>query len=121
MVETSKLVSIALFTIVAVFTIYGWIDRYRGTNALINEAFDNQAISDKDLQKILQANEQVPTDDDATKAHQTLLRYIKNDFGKGVKFVYDFQKRFFGIETPIRKDFDPRALMNNYSSPLQGI
>lgn len=105
---------------IAVFTVYGWIDRYRGSNASIREAFQD-VISDTTLQNLIKANEPVPTDADATRAHQTLLRFIRNDFAKGAKFVEDFQKRFYGVDAPFRKDLDVHALMNNYSSPLQGI
>ena len=117
--ELSKLISIALFTILAVFTVYGWIDRYRGSNAVINEAFGDHVISDDVLMKIIQTNEPVPTDIEATKAHQTLLRFIRNDFSKGIKFVEDFRERFYGVNVPFRKDLDLSTLMNNYNSPLQ--
>lgn len=115
--KLSHLISIGLFTIVTVLTVYGWTDRLRGSSHVIKEAF--QDITDADL--ALLKKEPVPTDADAVQAHQTLLRYIRNDFGKGIKFVTDFGKRFFGENMSLRSDLDVRRLMDNYSSPLQGI
>jgi hypothetical protein len=115
-----KLIMIGLFTGAVVLTLYGWMDRIKGTNRVINEAFELQ-ISDADLAKLSQANEPVPTDMDAVKAHQTLLRYARNDFSKGIKFVMDFGKRFFGENMSLRPDLDVRKLMDNYSNPLQVV
>ncbi len=79
---------------------------------------DNDELSDKVIDMISKNNEPVPTDLDAVQAHQTLLRYIRNDFSKGVKFVMDFRDRFFG-SVPIRNDLDIRTLLDNYQNPLQ--
>ena len=118
--QLTKLVSVAIFTIVTVLTLYAWSDRLRGTNAKINEAFENPDIlSDETINKLVKANEPVPTDKEAIAAHQTLLRYIRNDFNKGIKFVMDFGHRFYGENLPLRDDLDVRRLMDNYSSPLQ--
>ena len=117
----SQILSLALFTIALTLTIYVWSDRIRGTNASINEAFSNEAkLDDATIAKINNTINSNPTDDDVIKAHQTLLRYIKNDFSKGVKIVMDLGKRFFEDPT-IRKDLDVKTLMNNYSSPLQVV
>jgi hypothetical protein len=115
-----KLIMIGLFTMAVVLTVYGWMDRLKGTNPVINEAFAVQ-INEADIAKLSQANEPVPTDMDAVKAHQTLLRYARNDFSKGIKFVMDIGKRFFGDKMTLRPDLDVRRLMENYSNPLQGI
>lgn len=112
--KLSQLLSIGLFTIVTVFTVYAWSDRLKGTSAVIRESF-----TDIDISKLQQ--EPVPTDADAVQAHQTLLRYIRNDFNKGIKFVMDFGKRFFGENMTLRSDLDTRRLMDNYSSPLQRL
>ncbi len=119
--ETKQLLSIAIFTFLSVLTIYAWIDRFRGTNAAINEAFENEkdVLNDETINKLVKANEPVPTDQEAVTAHQTLLRYIRNDFTKGIKFVMDFGQRFYGDNLPLRQDLDVRTLMDNYSSPLQ--
>ncbi len=118
--QPAKLISIALFTIVAVLTVYAWSDRLRGTNAAIQEAFENpDVLNDATINKLIKANEPMPTDQDAVAAHQTLLRYIRNDFSKGIKFVMDFGTRFYGDNLPLRDDLDVRRLMDNYSNPLQ--
>jgi hypothetical protein len=119
--EPKQLISIAIFTVISVLTIYAWIDRYRGTNAQINEAFENEKdiLNDDTINTLIKANEPEPNDQDAIAAHQTLLRYIRNDFTKGIKFVMDFGQRFYGDNLPLRPDLDVRRLMDNYSSPLQ--
>lgn len=112
----AQILSLALFTMALTFTIYVWTDRMR-------EGFvdsPNASLDEATIAKIKSSINSTPTDKDAIQAHQTLLRYIKNDFGKGVKFVTDFGKRFFTNPT-IREDLDVKTLMNNYSSPLQGI
>ena len=122
--KTAHLMSIAVFTIATVLTLYAWMERLRGTNSKLNEAFANPvAITATDLQRLQKAtaSASTPTDAEAIQAHQTLLRYIRDDFTKGIKFVMDFGTRFFGEGLPIRDDLDVRRLMDNYSSPLQVI
>lgn len=106
-----------------VFTLYFWIDRWNGTNAIINESFTDLpgGLNESVLAKLNSEAIANPTDDDAVKAHKTLLRYIKNDFTKGIKFVMDFGKTFFGKNVKLREDLDVQTLMNNYSSPLQVV
>ncbi len=82
---------------------------------------NSTVLSDEVIGLIAKNNEPVPTDAEAVVAHQTLLRYIRNDFGKGVKFVLDMRDRFFGESVPLRKDLDVRTLMDNYQSPLQRL
>ena len=113
--KLAHLISIGLFTIVTVLTVYGWSDRIHGTSAVLKENF---ADTDEQL-ALLRKGPLPPTDEEAVKAHQTLLRYIKNDFSKGIKFVMDFGQRFFGENMTLRTDLDVRRLMDNYSSPLQ--
>lgn len=117
----TQLISIGLATFVAVITIYGWMDRIQGTNTKINEGFTSTATdltSDDVIQHLKKANEQPPTPDDAVKAHRTLLLFIQNDFGRGIKIVDDFGRRFFGDNVPLRKDLDTRTLMDTYVNPL---
>jgi len=116
----SQILSLSLFTIALTLTIYMWLDRLRGTNPKINEAFTDAKLDDATIAKINNAINANPTDEEAVKAHQTLLIYMKNDVKKGIKFVMDFGKRFFENPT-IRKDLDMKTLMNNYSSPLQVV
>jgi hypothetical protein len=96
------------------------MDRIQGTNRVIHEAFEIK-IDEIDVAKMVQANERAPTDTEAVEAHQTLLRYARNDFSKGIKFVMDLGKRFFGENVTLRPDLDVRRLMDNYSSPLQVV
>lgn len=117
--HTSQLVSLSLFTIATVFTIYIWTERWNGTNKKVQEAFLDLS-NDPAIQATIQANEPIPTDSDAENAYKTLLRYIRNDYGKGVRFVLDLGKRFFGTNVPVRQDLDVRRLLDNYVSPLQG-
>lgn len=120
----SKLISIGLFTIALVLTLYAWSDRITGRNKAIEEAFanpDKDPLSDTNIQALIKGSEPEPTDADAIAAHQTLLRYIRNDFKKGIYFVIDLRNRFFGDNVQLRDDLDVRRLMDNYISPLQGI
>lgn len=116
--QLSQLLSIGLFTALTVLTVYGIVDRMRGTNKALKEGFDLQ-VNQSDVDRLTSISEPVPTDLDAVKAHQTLLRYIRNDFSKGIKFVMDFGKRFFGDNMALRQNLDVRTLMDNYSNPLQ--
>ena len=114
-----NLVGIAGFTITLVLTMYFWMDRWKAVSAG-TEGFASQGtIPQSEINRLLASSEAAPTDDDALKAHQTLLRYISNDFNKGVKFVLDFGDRFFGDHMPLRPDLDTRKLMDNYVNPLQ--
>ena len=119
--NTAQLVSIGLATFVLVLTVYGWMDRIQGTNARINEGFTSGGdvlTSDAVLDHLKKANEEKPTPDEAVKAHRTLLLFIQNDFGRGIKIVDDFGRRFFGDNMKLRPDLDTRTLMDNYVNPL---
>jgi hypothetical protein len=118
MLPIKTLVGIAGFVFVTVITLMFWIDRWGGQRSPISEAFENE-ISQAELNRIQAQLASAPTDDEAVRAHQTLLRYIGNDFGKGIKFVIDFGERFYGDNLPLRTDLDTRKLMDNYRNPLQ--
>ena len=118
MVPTKTLVGIAGLVFVTVISVYFWTDRWFGFKSPISEAFENQ-LSQAELNQLAAQFATAPTDDDAVKAHQTLLRYISNDFNKGIKFVIDFGERFYGDGLPLRSDLDTRKLMDNYRNPLQ--
>ena len=115
------LISIGLATMVTVATIYFWIDRFKGTNPAIQEAFvDMDSAKLQALDKILQMDDEViPTDNQAVDAHMTLLRYISGNLPKGIRFIEDFGKRFYGDNLKLRDNLDARNLMKNYRSPLQ--
>lgn len=115
-----QLISIGLFTVATVFTLYVLIDRVKKGNPAVNEAFEGGAmLDDATIAKLQKANEPVPTDAEAVTAHQTLLRYMRNDFSKGIRFAQDLGQKFFGDNIPFRQDLDTRKLMDNYRSPLQ--
>lgn len=121
--EIKQLVSIALFTCALVLTVLSWSE-YIGSKRS-HEGFVGGTPTDvlnNDVLKMISAtNEPVPTDLDAVKAHQTLLRYIRNDIRKGSKFIVDFRDRFFGSNIPLRRDIDVRTLLDNYQNPLQRV
>lgn len=118
MVPTKTLVGIAGLVFVTVLTVYFWHDRWYGVKSPVSEAFETQ-LSQAELNQIAARFAAAPSDQDAVKAHQTLLQYIGNDFNKGIKFVLDFGDRFFGDDVPLRSDLDTKRLMDNYRSPLQ--
>jgi hypothetical protein len=114
-----QLISIGLFTVATVFTLYVMIDRLKKGNPVVNEAFEGAMLDDATIAKLQKTNEPVPTDAEAVTAHQTLLRYMRNDFSKGIRIAQDLGQRFFGDNIPFRQDLDTRKLMDNYRSPLQ--
>ena len=123
--KTEKLISIGFFAFLVFLTLFSWKElieygsrsRFRSQQS---EGFSNpiDLTSDAVINNLIKSNEPVPTDADAIAAHQTLLRYIRNDFSKGILFVDDFGTRFFGDKLPLRSDLDPRTLLDNYRSPL---
>ena len=121
----TQMLSVACFTMAIVITVYVWMDRLRGTNAQIEEAFENDTghltLKPSDIEALKSGMNTNPTDADAVNAHKLLLRYIKNDVPKGVKFINDFGKRFFGDDVPVRKDLNIESLLDNYVSPLQRV
>ena len=121
--HTEQLVGIGLFTVALVLTIYTWRDTIAARTKRRTEGFESSTdILDKStIDMISKANSRTPTDHEAMVAHQTLLRYIRDDFSKGIKFARDFGDRFFGPEVPFRKDLDVRTLMDNYQNPLQRL
>ncbi len=116
-----KLFTIGIFAFALFITLYSWKeiieygDLKRQTKA--KEGFMD-LTDDKIINSIIKTNEPVPTDAEAIAAHQTLLRYIRNDITKGIKIVNDFGNRFFGDNLPLRPDLDIRTLMDNYRNPL---
>ncbi len=112
---------IGIFAFAFFLTVYSWkeIIEYGETkrNKERQEGFID-ITDDKVIDAIVKNNEPVPTDADAVAAHQTLLRYVRNDITKGIKFVNDLGNRFFGDNLPLRSDLDIRTLMDNYRSPL---
>jgi hypothetical protein len=117
-----------------------WMDRLRGTNAVLNEAFEDAKPSDTakqsdsdttktvptkltltqaDIDQLTKGANHIPTENDAVNAYMTLMKYIKHDFKNGVKFVLDFGKTFFGKDAKISADFNLNNLSTNYKNPLE--
>jgi hypothetical protein len=120
--DLKTLVSIGIFTSLFLLTVLFWREYLRSPKS--KEGFMNMnstVLSDKVIEMIAKNNEPVVTDQQAIEAHQTLLRYIRDDYPKGVKFIMDLRTRFFGEDVPIRKDLDIRTLLDNYQSPLQRL
>ncbi len=117
--KTEKLASIGFFAFLVFLTLFSWKELIE-YGARRSEGFSNpiDLTSDAVINNLIKSNEPVPTDADAIAAHQTLLRYIRNDFKKGILFVNDLGIRFFGDNLPLRSDLDPRTLLDNYRSPL---
>ena len=119
-----KLVSIGLFTMALVLTIYSW-QEYLSSNR-VKEGFSGSAeitdlVSDSTIAMISKKNEPVPTQQQAEEAYQTLLRFIRNDFKDGIKYVIDFRQKFYDDKKELRPDLDIRKLMDNYQSPIQRL
>ena len=119
-----KLISIGLFTMALVLTIYSW-QEYLSSNR-VKEGFSGSAeitdlVSDSTIAMISKKNEPVPTRQQAEEAYQTLLRYIRDDFKNGIKFVIDFRQKFYDDKKELRPDLDVRKLMDNYQSPIQRL
>lgn len=131
----SQLISVALFTVAAVITILAWNDRLAGTNAAINEAFEDAGGGggkmkdlDKDDSTLKALNELASTgtvtEEQAGSAYKTVLQFIKQDFARGALFVEDMTRRFYGEDNEMRqfrKDLDIKTLLDNYRSPLQRV
>ena len=67
------------------------------------------------------APETPPSDTEMAKNYYNFLLYIKTDYSKGLKFVYDLNTRVYGSATKIPDNFDPRTVLNNYVNPLTGL
>ena len=114
----SQLISIAMFTIAVVLTVYAWRDRITGQNAHINEAFANETDMRTLAQQVMASNQSVMSDEEARQAYVRFLTYIRADFSKGIHYVKDFGKRFFGDDVGLKKDLDVRTILDNYASPI---
>lgn len=121
--NAKQLLSIALFTFVLALSVFSW--REHATSQRRYEGFadgkEADIMSPEVIKAIKMANEPTISPKEADAAYQTLLRFIRNDYNTGRKFVTDFGIRFFGEDVPIRDDLDVPALMENYHSPLQRV
>jgi hypothetical protein len=102
--KTGTLIGISIFTILSVWTIYTWMDRWQ---VVSTEGFT------PDIDKLMAASSGTPKNQDIIIAYQTILKYIKSDFSKGIFVVNDFKSRFFPPNTPFKDDFDPAHIMED--------
>ena len=114
-----------IFVIAGVFAFRSALDRFNNSSM---EAFESKGpdtptpdIPADKLQALKEAANPTPSDSDAIQAHKTLLKYIQNDYKKGVYFALNMGEQFFGPGLSIRKDMDPSTILANYRNPLQGI
>jgi hypothetical protein len=117
-----ELLTLSLLTMGAVWSLYYWVDRWRGQNKGLVEKFEGApTITEADLARLATTNAKPPTDKDAEEAYRTLLKYIQADFSKGVKFVYAFGETFFPPNLPLKNGLNVNALLDNYMSPLNRV
>jgi hypothetical protein len=124
--------AIVLVVVVLLLTINFWYMFYRSYSKAREGFVDssNSGSSGSQLATIANqvlgsadtlAPETPPTDTEAAQLYYKLLLYIKTDYGKGLKFVYNLNTRIYGSATKIPDNFDPRTLLDNYVNPLTGI
>jgi len=117
-----------IFVIAGVFAFRSALDRFAEAGMITKEGFESKGpdtptpdIPADKLQALKEAANPTPSDADAIQAHKTLLKYIKNDYKKGVYFALNIGEQFFGPGLSIRKDMDPSTILANYHNPLQGV
>jgi len=66
-----------------------------------------------DIDKLIAATSDSPKNQDIILAYQTILKYIKSDFSKGLVIVNDFKSRFFSPSTDFKDGFDPAHIMDD--------
>ena len=103
--DIEKLIMIGIFTIILVFTLRSTYNQLRSNFIKTHENFENSKSSAQ-LEKLISATANKPSEDDVKLAYQTILRFIKNDFEKGALIVDDMRNRFFSQSTQLKNDFD---------------
>jgi hypothetical protein len=124
--DIKTLISIGICTVLTVLTILFWREYLQSSRSKegftsASNMMTNSALSDQVIKMIAANNEPVPTKEEAVAAHQTLLRFIRDDYSQGIKLVMDFRDRFMEPGSSIRTDLDVRRLLDNYQSPLQRL
>ncbi len=124
--DLKTLLSIGICTVLTVLTILMWREylaspRSKEGFTTASNMLSNSALSDEVIKMIAANNEPTVSKEEAVLAHQTLLRFIRDDYEQGVKFVMDFRDRFMEPGSAVRTDIDVRRLLDNYHSPLQRL
>lgn len=124
--DIKTLLSIGICTILTVLTVLMWREylaspRSKEGFTTAANMMSNSAMSDQIVKMLAANNEPKVSKEDAVLAHQTLLRFMRDDYAQGVKFVMDIRDRFMQPGSAIRTDVDVRRLMDNYQSPLQRL
>jgi hypothetical protein len=124
--DLKTLLSVGICTVITILTILFWREylvssRSKEGFTTASTMMSNSALSDQVIKMISANNESVPSSEEVAAAHQTLLRFIRDDYSQGVKIVMDFRDRFMEPGSAIRTDIDVRRLLDNYHSPLQRL
>jgi hypothetical protein len=119
--KLETLIGVGLFTFALVITVYSWNEYLQSGRVKEGFASESDIIGPSLINQISAANEPKPTSQQAEEAYQTLLRFIRDDFSVGIKYVADFRERFYGDKKALRDDLDVRKLMDNYHTPLQRL
>ena len=65
--------------------------------------------------------EKPPSETEAVNIYRQLLLFIKSDYTKGIKIVYDMNNRIYRKYDKIPDDFDPRKVLDNWKNPITGF
>ena len=98
------LIGISIFTILSVWTVYSWMDRWEAVSITKTEGFA------PNIDALIAATSNKPNNKDILLAYQTILKYIKSDFSKGLVIVNDFRDKFFPPNTPLKDGLDPTKI-----------
>jgi hypothetical protein len=114
-----------LFIGVLLITIQFWYIVYVSKNK--KEGFDATSqqvslITSEILSRTAQTEKtNPPSDTEAAQYYRALLVYIQSDYGKGLRLVYDLNKRIYGKYDAVPDSFDPRKILDDYKNPIAGI
>ena len=87
----------------------------------LQEGFASPAAGLNDLLSSAVEEEKPPNETEAVNIYRQLLMFVKKDYTKGIKIVYDMNQRIYGKYDKIPNDFDPRKVLDNWKNPLTGF
>jgi hypothetical protein len=103
--KIETLIGISIFTMLSVWTVYSWMDRWSAVST--HEGFAPT------IDSLVAATSGAPSNQDIQLAYQTILKYIKTDFSKGIIIVNHFKSKFFPPDTPFKDGFDPARITDD--------